>query len=316
MTEETRDGFRCPACGSDVPSRALVVKEMMFGSGEEFLYRECRGCGTLAITKPPDDLGRYYPDDYYSFNENADVEGDPRLRRTRAAVSLGLRVRLPPAALRSPRVPECVRRLHGLGITKRSSVLDVGCGSGRFLHQLAAAGFRRVEGIDRYVATSRTFGNGVRIRRAGLSDVGGHFDVVMFNHSFEHMSDPLAVLQAARAVAKPGGWILIRVPVADSWAFRHFGGDWAQLDAPRHLLVPTVAGMRELSRASSLDLAKVRHDSTAFGLWASERYRRGIPLNAEADFPTAADKQRLEAEAHRLNAAGHGDQALFALSPR
>jgi hypothetical protein len=124
------------------------------------------------------------------------------------------------------------------------------------------------------------------------------------------------VLQAARAVTRSGGWILIRVPVADSWAFRHFAENWAQLDAPRHLLAATVAGMRELARAASLDLTEVRYDSTAFGLWASERYLRGIPLNAEAEFPTAADKQRLEAEAHRLNTAGHGDQALFALSTR
>jgi SAM-dependent methyltransferase len=202
---------------------------------------------------------------------------------------------------------------RGLGVRKSSTILDVGSGAGRRLHVLAAAGFRRLQGVDAYIDESRTYSNGVSVRKVDLSDVRESFDVVMFNHSFEHMDDPRGVLRHAMAAMNPKGWLLIRIPVADSWAFRHYGEHWAQLDAPRHLVVHTVAGMRELAREVGLRLKKVEYDSGAFGLWASERYLRGIPLVAEADYPTAADERQLAAAATRLNRARDGDQALFVL---
>jgi hypothetical protein len=51
-----------------------------------------------------------------------------------------------------------------------------------------------------------------------------------------------------------------------------------ELDAPRHLHVHTEASMRFLARQSGLDLVAVRHEAWAAELWASEQYRRGIPL--------------------------------------
>src|SRR5262245_27486287 len=49
-----------------------VAREMMFGLREQFRYFECSSCGCVQIQNPPSDVGRYYPDNYYSFNRLTD----------------------------------------------------------------------------------------------------------------------------------------------------------------------------------------------------------------------------------------------------
>src|ERR1700735_4276356 len=57
----------CPACDHQANFRAFVVREMQFGTLEEFDYRECSDCGTMHIAAVPADLSRHYPGKYYSF---------------------------------------------------------------------------------------------------------------------------------------------------------------------------------------------------------------------------------------------------------
>ena len=42
---------------------------MMLGTRDEFDYVQCGKCGCLQIEEVPDNLGEYYPQDYYSFRE-------------------------------------------------------------------------------------------------------------------------------------------------------------------------------------------------------------------------------------------------------
>ena len=120
---------------------------------------------------------------------------------------------------------------------------------------------------------------------------------------------------------KPEGVALVRIPVADSWAWRHYGADWVQLDPPRHLFLHTRRSMDLLAAAAGLKVERVVHDSTAFQFWGSEQYRRGIPLqdprsyarNPRASAFSAGEIRTFEARAAELNACGEGDQACFYL---
>jgi hypothetical protein len=94
---------------------------------------------------------------------------------------------------------------------------------------LAADGFSNVVGVDPHVPSSRTFANGSRIIKGELDCIEGHFDVVMFNHSFEHVSNPYETLVYARRLLTASSHVLIRIPVADSWAFRHYESDWVAM---------------------------------------------------------------------------------------
>ena len=50
-------------------------REKMHGLGDEFEYFVCGACGCLQIGETPEDMSRYYPDDYYS------IRAEPRLQR-------------------------------------------------------------------------------------------------------------------------------------------------------------------------------------------------------------------------------------------
>jgi len=105
-----------------------------------------------------------------------------------------------------PLYGEAIRRL---GIGRGTTVLDVGCGSGVFLHVAASAG-ARVSGLDAAapmveIARSRVPEADVRIGDLQFlpydPDV---FDVVTSFSSFWFAADPVEALRAAGRVAKPG----------------------------------------------------------------------------------------------------------------
>jgi SAM-dependent methyltransferase len=59
--------------------------------------------------------------------------------------------------------------------------------------------------------------------------------VTMF-HVLEHLHDPRAYLEAARALLRPGGSLVVQVPNAASWQFHLLGAAWTGVDVPRHLI--------------------------------------------------------------------------------
>ena len=65
------------------------VREMMFGMRDPFTYAQCGNCGCLQLIDVPADLGRYYPDGYYSFNNPraGGIRGLLRLIRNRSALA-------------------------------------------------------------------------------------------------------------------------------------------------------------------------------------------------------------------------------------
>ena len=48
----------------------------------------------------------------------------------------------------------------------------------------------------------------------------------MFNHSFEHMPNPLTVLQKANALLYKNKYLMIRIPVMGSYAWKKYGINW------------------------------------------------------------------------------------------
>ncbi len=60
----------CRICGNREGNRTHQVREMMYGMDERFDYLECSACGCLQIAQVPEDLGRYYPADYWQFQKD------------------------------------------------------------------------------------------------------------------------------------------------------------------------------------------------------------------------------------------------------
>jgi SAM-dependent methyltransferase len=293
---------------------------MMYGTRERFDYLECQWCGSLFLKDMPRDMGRFYPRGYYSF---APKRHDAIMARLVAQALLLMRrfplLRMPAALVVDLNAFAWIE--HMLDLPRSSRVLDVGCGRGMNLLLLAGLGFSELTGIDPYLPDHGRPGGGVVLMKTDLQGLEGSFDVVMFHHSFEHLPDPGAVFPDLARVLAPGGRVLVRMPVAQSFAWRTYGVDWVQLDAPRHLCVCSEKGFREMAARNGFSVEEVLYDSGAFQFWGSEQYRRDIPLNDGRSYRVnkgrspfgRRDMARFRERAGELNALGDGDQACFVL---
>ena len=116
---------------------------------------------------------------------------------------------------------------------------------------------------------------------------------------------------------------MVRTPIADSWAWRFYGVDWVQLDAPRHLFIHTRRSMHMLAARAGLAVSRVFLDSQALQFWGSEQYRRDVPLRDPRSYAedqktnlfSPSQIKDFERRAKRLNRQGLGDSAGFVLRP-
>ncbi len=156
----------CRICGSHGAHPEFLVREMQFGTREEFTYFRCVKCGCLQIAEIPGDLSRHYPGDYYSarpLDENKYAGWRGALRVLPLEASL-----FPDVSLRWAISRVFPRRhfaaLAGLGIARSAKILDVGCGNGKsFLYPLRRMGFRRVAGCDPFLPGDIRYANGLTI---------------------------------------------------------------------------------------------------------------------------------------------------------
>jgi SAM-dependent methyltransferase len=318
----------CKVCGNVEGNRELSVREMMFGEKGSFLYFECLRCKCLQIKDIPVDLGDYYPEEYYSFKP---VEESPgalkRLNRWLTVKRnrfyffrksfLGMMIHR--------FVPN--HRLHMIslaGLTIHDRILDVGCGNGLLIHHMKDAGFKHLLGIDPFLNDDMLYQNDLVLKKMSLEEVAGEYDLVMFHHSFEHMAEPEQVLSKVSSLLKEGGQCLIRVPTASSYAWRHYGADWVQIDAPRHLFLHSKESIGYLAEKAGLYLERYVYDSGEFQFWGSEQHKMGIPLYSEKSYlinrshSLFSNKQirGFAREARRLNKENAGDTCAFFLRKR
>lgn len=285
---------------------------MLLGTREPFLYFQCGGCGCLQIADIPADLERFYPANHYSYSGIPAV-GPLRqwLANTRSRYALSGRPAIG-ALLYAWRPFPKMRLLRRLGLMPTSRILDVGCGAGAFLHLFADMGFRKLLGIDPFLERNLDYGNGLKILKQEIQEVDGKWDLVMFHHSFEHVTDPLACLQAAARRLAPGGTCLLRIPTVSSLAWDRYGVDWVQLDAPRHLYLHSRESLAWLAAAAGLEVVEIEDDSGTFQFWGSEKYRQGLGLGDGRPW-TRRELAAFEKEARELNRQHRGDQAAFFL---
>jgi SAM-dependent methyltransferase len=207
------------------------------------------------------------------------------------------------------------------GISGSSQLLDVGSGVGLLLLRLRRLGFGRLIGIDPFVARGLHLPGGITVLKRRISEMAGNFDYIVLNHSFEHMASPLDVLKHVRRLLAPDGRVLITTPVASSFAWREYGVDWVQLDAPRHLFVHSLKSVQILAHQAGLRVTDVVFDSTDFQFWGSEQYRAGISLYDKRSYALSPHRSIFTPEqlasfrrrADELNAAQCGDSASFYL---
>ena len=302
----------CRVCGAPDLGSAITARETMFGTGETFVYRQCRVCGCLQIVEPPERMDRFYQPTYYSFGSGPSSPVRKIKTITRAVLAL-----YGPAWLFSRQqwwTGGAMRAVRDGRITRADRILDLGCGSGEFIANLGDVGYRRVLGADPFIDEDIIHPNGVRVLKRAAHEIDDIFDVLMMHHSLEHVGDQKRIVIDVARLLAPEGRCVIRIPTIDSWAWGEYGLDWAQLDAPRHFFLHTRASIRTLLESAGLRVTAIIDDSTSFQILGSEKIRRGYPLiDASQGKPLFAEflpPSLIRSAARRarvLNAAGRGD---------
>jgi SAM-dependent methyltransferase len=99
---------------------------------------------------------------------------------------------------------------------KRRRLLDIGSGPGFFLKTAKNRGWS-VAGIEpSRQAAAHARGLGIAVTEGFFDETSGpmlgHFDAINLTNVLEHVPDPIAILQAARAILDPGGVLCVNVP--------------------------------------------------------------------------------------------------------
>jgi len=228
----------CLVCGAETRHRFDAV-------ADGFAVFACNACGSARTWPALDDqqIGAWYPQAYYG-NRNVRFNSlFERLTRFFRRRRVGV-----------------IRRL-----TKPGAVLDVGCGRGFTLRFLTDAGYRAtgVELSPSAAAHARD-ALGLDIRTGDfLSQMfePNQFEVVIFWHSLEHIADPLAALDRAKEILKPGGLLVVAVPNFESVQARTSGREWFHLDVPRHYVHFSLRGLKNALKERGFRIVSTAHFS-------------------------------------------------------
>jgi SAM-dependent methyltransferase len=199
-------------------------------------------------------------------------------------------------------------------------ILDVGTGSGVLPFVLGLANRSFVTGIDPFLASEKQM-QGYELRRVSIEDVNDTFDLILFNHSLEHMHDIRQALAHAKNLLGIGGKIIIRIPTVSSHAWHTYRENWFQLDAPRHTCIPSRNGLEQLAISCGLQVVKNYDDSTDTQFWLSEAVANGSStMDATTGYTTylanthsILKKHSMRRAARKHNGDHRGDQTVLVL---
>ncbi len=262
----------CPICGAPSIHPVLEVKDNTV-SGKTFAVWHCDSCTGRFTQDIPgkEEIGAYYQSsDYISHSDTREGLVN-RLYHQVRAITLNTKRRMVQAA---------TRRSTG-------TLLDLGCGTGAFLHVMEKAGWH-VTGLEPDPGAREKAASlyGLRIQPI---EALAHLEPASFNaitlwHVLEHVHDLGEYIEQCKRLLVPGGAILIAVPNYLSLDAQHYGSSWAAYDVPRHLYHFSPRSMERLldkHHLESVSKLQMWFDSFYVSM-LSERYATGHNRTAAA----------------------------------
>jgi ubiquinone/menaquinone biosynthesis C-methylase UbiE len=165
------------------------------------------------------------------------------------------------------------------GITG-GSILDVGCGTGAFLHTMDKAGWK-ITGLEPDEGARKKALEIYRLHLSNSEELSslddGSFDAITMWHVLEHVYELHASVIRLRALLKPGGKLFIAVPNYTSYDEKIYRQYWAAYDVPRHLYHFSPASMNILLSLHGMQLNSTKpmwYDSFYVSM-LSEKYKTG-----------------------------------------
>lgn len=205
-------------------------------SGEVFQYNKCPSCGLIYLVNVPEDLGKYYPVDYYTIPKD-----------------------------RESLLTNNHQEQHKIEFIKqfinKGKLLEIGPSWGAFASLAYQEGFdvdviemdkQCCDFIQSQLSEIRVIQSN---NPAEVLKNLSQYDVIVLWQVIEHLLDPWETLKAAVEKLLPGGILVISTPNPASFQFRVLGRFWTHLDAPRHLELISIRLLEK--QALSLGLQKM-----------------------------------------------------------
>ncbi len=261
---------RCPACNGDGVVTTNNAQDYITGTSGRWIFRRCRRCRSLwqDPCTVAEDIGKLYPENYL-FTRDPVAAPDAKAPGFKASLKIQLLEKLyryPSAATDRfgfarilgmlPSIRARIgRNVRYLPRVENGRLLDVGCGNGVFLQQMQELGWQ-AEGIEpdpeaAKIAVSRGF----RV----MSDTLEHadlpkeqYDAITATHVMEHFRQPQFALERIASSLKRGGTFVSISPNPVGLLSKLFQDKWYELDAPRHLVIPSPEGYRIMCRKVGL----------------------------------------------------------------
>jgi 2-polyprenyl-3-methyl-5-hydroxy-6-metoxy-1,4-benzoquinol methylase len=253
---------RCPACGGELGPPTLTALDRMCGLPGIFTAAQCTSC-EMGVTVPSAseaELASFYTETYGTYESLptgvlgmiSKMVQDFQSRRAMATVPL-----------------VCIAG-HAQG-----RLLDVGCGRGDLGSGFVRRGWS-VVGIDPSAQACEVAGRrGLQTRVGTLASApleNDAYDVAVFRHSLEHVTDPLGDLRRVYQALREGGAVIISVPNFGSWQRERFGGRWFMLDLPRHRFHFNADALRRMLVQAGFQSVQTMISTSAVGLPGSIQY--------------------------------------------
>ncbi len=237
--------LNCPVCGHDTFEPRLSVKDYTV-SNEIFDVVECTKCTLRFTQRVPDEahIGKYYQSDDYISHTDSKKGLFNNVYQLVRGFALGSKRRL---------VEEFTK-------TQQKKMLDYGCGTGAFLHEMKLNGWD-VSGIEPDPGAAKKAmeltASDVKAPSALDSFEPASFDAITLWHVLEHVHTLNETLEKLKLALKPGGFLFIAVPNYTSHDASYYQQYWAAYDVPRHLYHFSPAAMKTLVSSHGLTMTTI-----------------------------------------------------------
>lgn len=260
----------CPVCTGTAASKYLQVTDYS-SSKKNFEVWKCPDCTACFTQDAPaqDEIAPYYQfEDYISHTD------------TKKGLLARLYHFVRNITLRSKR--DMIKKATGLNT---GQILDIGCGTGAFLHTMQKCGWQ-VTGLEPD-ETARKNCLAIHGITAQLPDElfslpEQTYDAITLWHVLEHVHQLQDYIARINKLLKPGGILVIAVPNYTSHDALVYQQYWAAWDVPRHLYHFSPAAMKVLLERHQFTVQQTKpmwFDSFYVSM-LSEKYRKGNIVKA------------------------------------
>ncbi|MEO6684152.1 MAG: class I SAM-dependent methyltransferase [Ginsengibacter sp.] len=257
----------CPLCSNKHIFPVLSAKDYTV-SQKQFEILECSSCTLRFTQKAPtlEEIGKYYQsENYISHSDTSTGIINYLYHQVRKRTLIQKR-----------------KLIEKTTEKKSGSILDVGCGTGAFLHTMQQAGWD-ITGLEPDENAAKKADELYWIKPLNSDQIyhlpKAQYDAITLWHVLEHVHDLHGYMKRLKDLLKPGGKLIIAVPNYTSYDAAMYQEFWAAYDVPRHLYHFSPKSMRELFTLHRLKIEKLLpmwFDSFYVSM-LSEQYQTGKP---------------------------------------